>query len=322
VEDYRVSLDVYNGPLDLLLYLIQREEVDIYDIPIARITEQFVRYVDALKQLDPNLAGEFLVLAATLLEIKTRMLLPSAPSEDGVAVGVELDPRGELVRQLLQYKAFKDAAGDLRQAALERALRFARQVDKEAAEAERSVDLEEVQVWDLVDAFSKLMESIGRKSGPPEIIYDDTPIELHSADILDLLARQGEMDFERIFEGRSKRSEIIGLFLAILELVRLKKIRATQDRNFGRIAVSLAPATEESHLQSASETAAPDYGGGGASTEAAEPPDSGHRGETAPVPAASQTASQGRYVSETPGDSDKPGDNGNDDRDETEGIGA
>ncbi|KKK99677.1 hypothetical protein LCGC14_2630340, partial [marine sediment metagenome] len=117
MPDYRVNLEIYNGPLDLLLYLIRREEVDVHDIPIARITEQYLAYVDMLKVLDPNLAGEFLVMAATLMEIKTRMLLPTAPPEEAGEEGLEIDPRTELVRQLLEYKAFKDAAGDLADAA-------------------------------------------------------------------------------------------------------------------------------------------------------------------------------------------------------------
>ncbi|MCK4601686.1 MAG: segregation/condensation protein A, partial [Phycisphaerae bacterium] len=116
MNDYRVNLDIYNGPVDLLLYLIRRDEVDIYDIPISRITAQYMQHVDLIRTLDPDLAGEFLVMAATLMEIKTRMLLPTPTPQE--ADGDEpFDPRGELVRQLLEYKAFKDAAGDLRDAA-------------------------------------------------------------------------------------------------------------------------------------------------------------------------------------------------------------
>ena len=114
MSEYHVNLDVYNGPLDLLLYLIRREEVDIHNIPIATITEQYVQYVEMIKELDPNLAGEFLVLAATLIEIKTRMLLPTPEAGQDEGEGVEIDPRAELVRQLLEYKSFKDAAEDLR----------------------------------------------------------------------------------------------------------------------------------------------------------------------------------------------------------------
>src|SRR5512137_203398 len=121
MQDYRVQLDIYQGPLDLLLYLIRRDEVDIYDIPIARITGQFVQYVELLREIDPNVVGDFLVMAATLMEIKSRMLLPRPPAEEGEEELV--DPRLDLVRQLLEYKRFKDAAGRLAEAAEERAMR-------------------------------------------------------------------------------------------------------------------------------------------------------------------------------------------------------
>jgi segregation and condensation protein A len=237
MSDYRVNLDIYNGPLDLLLYLIRRDEVDIYDIPIAAITEQYVKFVDVLKDVDPNLAGEFLVMAATLLELKTRMLLPTPPEDAGEPGALGGDPRTELVRQLLQYKAFKDAAGDLAQAAADHALRFPRH--PAFADDEAAVDLDEVQVWDLLDAFSRLMASIGKGTIQHEVIYDDTPVELHAEDIMDRLKREGPMTFTKIFEGRTARGEIVGLFLALLELVRQKKILAVQDSNFGTINIAV-----------------------------------------------------------------------------------
>jgi len=240
MNDYRVNLDVYNGPLDLLLYLIRREEVDIYDIPIARVTEQYVAYVQMLDSLNANLAGEFLVMAATLMEIKTRMLLPTPSAEEGDASDLEIDPRAELVRQLLEYKAFKDAAGDLRGAAETQARRFPRHpVLPEAGEAE--LDLEDVQIWDLLEAFNGILEAIGADKPTHQVIYDDTPIELHAEDILDRLRREGPLTFRDIFEGRTTRAEVLGLFLAILELVRLKKVLARQDRNFGEIRIERNP---------------------------------------------------------------------------------
>jgi len=240
MTDYRVNLDVYNGPLDLLLYLIRRDEVDIYDIPIARITEQYVAYVEMIRKLDPNLAGEFLVLAATLIEIKTRMLLPTPPPEEAGQEGVTIDPRAELVRQLLEYKAFKDAAGELREAAEAQALRFPRCPPREAGETE-TVDLEDAQIWDLFDAFGRMMEAIGQSLKQHEVIYDDTPVELHATDILDRLEREGSMTFRQVFAGRTIRTEIVGLFLALLELMRQRKILAIQDANFGEIQIHLNP---------------------------------------------------------------------------------
>ena len=241
MPDYRVNLEIYNGPLDLLLYLIRREELDVHNIPIARITEQYLAYVKMLKVLDPNMAGEFLVLAATLMEIKTRMLLPAPETEEGGDDGLHIDPRADLVRQLLQYKAFKDAAGDLQSAAQIQALKFPRQPAEIAHDDEKEVDLEDVQIWDLFDAFQQIMDEIGQTPKEHEVIYDDTPIELHSEDILDRLGRDGAMTFRNIFEGRQSHSEVVGLFLAMLELIRMRKITTAQDSNFGEIQVSLNP---------------------------------------------------------------------------------
>jgi hypothetical protein len=139
----------------------------------------------------------------------------------------------------LEYKAFKDAAGDLRDAAETQAQRFARRPAQPGSG--QGVDLEDVQLWDLLDAFSNILEAIGADKATHQVIYDDTPIELHAEDILDRLAREGPMTFRRIFEGRTDRTELLGLFLAILELVRLNKILARQERNFGEIHVHLNP---------------------------------------------------------------------------------
>ncbi len=238
-DDYRVQLDIYNGPLDLLLYLIRREEVDIYDIPIARITDQYVGYVEMLRQIDPNSVGEFLVLAATLMEIKSRMLLPRPPAETPEEF---VDPRLELVRQLLEYKKFKDAADQLHTAARERAQRFSR-LPADVPEAEPGhIELENLHIWDLVEAFRDVMAKTGRLVAH-EVTYDDTPISLHAMDILDRIQRAGgAMVFADIFEART-RSECIGLFLALLELVRQRRIRAEQEQAFSTIYIHLIDAT-------------------------------------------------------------------------------
>ncbi len=237
---FRIDLDVYNGPLDLLLFLIRREEVDIYDIPIARITQQYVAYVTLLEAMDPNLAGDFLVMAATLMEIKSRTLLPRAPVTDEEEDFI--DPRTELVRQLLQYKAFKDAARSLGAAAQWQALKHPRHpaaLQLDPAE----LDIEDVQIWDLLAAFNKLLEATGRRARTHDVVYDDTPIALHAADLADSLERSGgSQRFEDIFEGRTK-SELIGLFLALLELIRQKRVRVEQEETFGTIVVHLLDAS-------------------------------------------------------------------------------
>jgi segregation and condensation protein A len=241
MSEYRVNLDIYNGPLDLLLYLIRREEVDIYDIPIAHITKQYIEYVEILQQVDPNIAGDFLVMAATLIEVKTRMLLPAAPAEEGDEDLEDLDPRAELVRQLLQYKAFKDAAGDLTEIGQQQEKRHPRAPVHPDFQSDQAKDLEDVQIWDLFDAFSRLMEEVGQVAPTHDVIYDDTPIATHAENILETVRAQGSVRFTSLFGAARSRSEIIGLFLALLELTRQKLILCRQDLNFADIRIDLNP---------------------------------------------------------------------------------
>jgi len=240
MTDYRVALDIYNGPLDLLLFLIRRDEIDIYDIPIARITKQYLAYVDLLKQLDPEIVSEFLVLAATLMEIKSRTLLPRPPEDE---IDDEIgDPRLELVRQLLEYKKFKDAARSLEEAAAERALRHERRPTLPESNTDETA-IENLDIWDLFEAFNRLLTQIGKTGGVHQVGVDDTPIALHAEDILDSIQRAGgSQAFEEIFTGRT-RAEMIGLFLALLELIRQRRIRAIQDRPFGPILIRLLDPT-------------------------------------------------------------------------------
>lgn len=229
MSDYRVNLEIFAGPMDLLLHLVRKDEVDIYDIPIAKITDQYIRYLEMLKQLDIDVAGDFLVMAATLMQIKSAMLLPKAPVDE---LGAEdlADPRAELVRQLLEYKKFKDAANLLAAAADERGERFNRPdtvIEQLKPKAEPTVNLEQINVWDLLDAFDAIMEATGAKFDISHIT-DDTPIDLYQIEILHRLQTDGPTSFERIFENRTNRLTIVGLFLAILELVREQLVWAEQ----------------------------------------------------------------------------------------------
>ncbi|MFH1107585.1 MAG: segregation/condensation protein A [Planctomycetota bacterium] len=252
MTDYRVALDIYNGPLDLLLFLIRRDEIDIYDIPIARITQQYLQYVDLLNQLDPEIVSEFLVLAATLMEIKSRMLLPHPPQEQ---MDEEIvDPRLELVRQLLEYKTYKDAARSLEEAAAERALRHERRPTLPEGDTDE-IPLENLDIWDLFEAFNRLLTQIGKTGGVHQVGVDDTPVALHAEDILDSIQRAGGTEtFEEIFTGRS-RAEMIGLFLALLELIRQRRIRAIQDRPFGPILIRLLDPTPLDRLDDVADEA-------------------------------------------------------------------
>jgi len=229
MASYRVNLDIFAGPLDLLLYLVRKDEVDIYDIPLARITEEYLKYVEMLKQIDIDLAGDFLVMASTLIEIKSAMLLPCA-EPDQVGTNEPTDPRAELVRQLLEYKKFKDAANRLQAAASQHSQRFARPdslLSRLEPQTEPDVDLEHISIWNLLEAFDSVIKATGRLQ-KLDHIKDDTPIDLYQIELLHRLQDEGPMPFERVFSSKKNRLALIGLFLGLLELVREKLVWAEQ----------------------------------------------------------------------------------------------
>ena len=246
MADYRVNLDIFAGPLDLLLYLVRKEEVDIYDISIAKITDQYIHYIEMLKSLDIDLAGDFLVMAATLMQIKSAMLLPRAEPESVLGQDDDLaDPRAELIRQLLEYKKFKDAANLLNAAADEQKERFSRPstiVERLKPNAEPEIDIEQVSIWDLLEAFDSICKATGTIVDISRI-KDDTPIDLYQIEILHRLQTEGPMTFERLFESRTNRIVMIGLFLALLELIRENLIWAKQQASSSSI--YLRPLTDE-----------------------------------------------------------------------------
>lgn len=237
--DYRVTLDIYKGPLDLLLYLIQENEVDIYDIPIAKITEQYIHYLELIKMLDPNIAGDFLVMASTLMEIKSRMLLPRP---EGVEVEEEEgDPRIDLIRQLMEYKKFKEAAALLAERREEQMDRFGRgapQRFEEDEEPREARELEEVSIWDLLAAFDRVMRQTLRLR-PTTIVDRDVPVKQHIESILRMLRVQGIITFLTIFEACEDRIEAIGALLALLEMVRSKVVAVEQTAEESEITVRL-----------------------------------------------------------------------------------
>jgi segregation and condensation protein A len=229
LSEYRVNLDVFAGPLDLLLYLIRKEEVDIYDISITHITDQYLKYIEILQKLDINIAGDFLVMAATLMQIKSAMLLPKADPEQMDEQDLS-DPRAELIRQLFEYKKFRDAANLLNVAADEKQKRFSRPnvvVNGLKSETEPQIDMEQVSVWDLLEAFNSILEATG-STADVRNIKDDTPIDLYQVEILHLLQTEGAMSFEQVFGSRPDRIVMVGLFLALLELIREKLVWVEQ----------------------------------------------------------------------------------------------
>ena len=239
-DDYKVDLEVFEGPLDLLLYLIRREEVDIYDIPIEKITAQYMAYLEVMRMLDLNIAGEFLVMAATLMMIKSRMLLPV----ESRAVEEEsdedwIDPRLDLVRQLIEYKKFKDAAGQLLEREVLQSEAFAYGGEKPVFEKEpedAGQALGDIGLFDLLTAFQEVLSRT-----PMEPLCHLDPIRWSVPDKMEAIIAMtkacGRVAFSTLFNPESHRGEVIVMFLALLELLRLRQISLHQNAAFHEILI-------------------------------------------------------------------------------------
>lgn len=240
-QDYKVRLDVFEGPLDLLLYLIKKEEVDIYDVSIERITGEYLEFMGAFQSLNIELAGEFVVMAATLLYIKSRMLLPKdmQMAEDDAE---EDDPRWELIRQLIEYKKFKEVADRLRvREAMQEAL-FPRYAVVPELEAEEHLFVEEVGIFDLIRAFQKVLKRVEKKPESLREIYAENFTVGDKIDVIMRLTEAGiSLRFDELFGGSATRTEIVVTFLAMLELIRMKQLRVRQEQAMGEIWVERAP---------------------------------------------------------------------------------
>ena len=230
--DFRVDLSVFRGPLDLLLYLVRKHEVEIRDIPIAAITDQYLEYISVLEKLDVNAVGDFLAIASTLIEIKSQQVLPRA---DEVQDEVD-DPRRELVQRLLEYKKYRDAASMLEERSISWQQHHARESNdiprRERNPAEEPIH--EVELWDLVSAFGRMMRDT-ESTKPSNIVYDDTPIHVYMGQIHARLLKEGRLQFTDLFDASMHRSTLVGIFLAILELVRHHQVRVEQNDLFGQI---------------------------------------------------------------------------------------
>ena len=255
---YKVDLDIYNGPMDLLLYLIRREEVEITDLPIARIADQYIAYLDVLQTLDIELAGEFVVMAATLLELKSRALLPRPPDVEDEDAEAGEDPRETLIRQLIDYRRFKEAASVLDGRGRDMARRFPREFDdrllenltSETEDEAPDPSLEGIEVWDLVSAFSDVMRTVGY-SRTREVIYDDTPVEHLAQELLARLETEKSVLFVDLFVGGRTIAYCLTMFLAVLELVRQRRIGAEQAADFQDLRIFLRdPEAEDPVKQS------------------------------------------------------------------------
>jgi len=242
-EVYSIKLPVFEGPLDLLLHLIRENKVDIYDIPIALITGQYLEYIEMMKELNLDIAGEFLLMAATLIHIKSRMLLPV----EEVTGEEPEDPRFELVQRLIEYQAFKEASLALREREDEWSNIFYRKgryettekkndgllEGEEPLEGEGELDLFDLSLFDLLGAFKNLMDK-----APPEvanITRETLTVKDRISYIVERLEKQDAIQFEELFQGKGSRTYLIVTFVALLEVLRLGLARAYQERDFGTI---------------------------------------------------------------------------------------
>lgn len=230
---YKVKLDLFEGPLDLLLYLVKKDHLNIYDIPIASVTEQYLQYLELMRLLDLNIAGEFLVMAATLMQIKSKMLLPAEESPEAQE---EEDPRAELVKRLLEYERFKEIAQTLRQKETVQQEVFKR--PKLEGELPKTNEIYfEASLFDLITAFTKALGEVP-KDVFYEVIKDEFTVEDKVHQILHLLLVEPAVRISQLFAKSKNKIEMIVTFLAILELIKLREIIAFQNSDFDEIEVS------------------------------------------------------------------------------------
>lgn len=238
--EYKVKLEIFEGPLDLLLYLIKRDEIDIYDISLERITKQYLEYLQAFKELNIDVAGEFVVMAANLIYWKSRSLLPvdqQPPEEDAE----EDDPRWELIRQLIEYKKFKEAAEQLQVRQLEQEKIFSRAGSAPALLANAPLPLGEVGIFQLINAFQTVLKRVEARENLQEIFGENFTVSDKIDQILQSVANKTSVSFSSLFAAAASRTEIVVTFLALLELIRLKQVRVLQSNLFDEI--EIAPAS-------------------------------------------------------------------------------
>ena len=258
MAEYKVQFEVFEGPLDLLLYLIKKEEVDIYEVNLTKLATQFIEYVELMRQFDLEVAGEFLVMASTLMYLKSRELLPveqQAVVEESDEEGE--DPRWELIRQLVEYKKFKDAAAQLQTLEARQENIFPRVPGKIEFPVEEAAAKPEAGIFDLLNAVNGILKRFADKAASTREIYEDKWTVSEKIEFVrNLIAERGAVKFSELFEKAANRAEVVCTFLALLELIRLKQLACAQPEPFAEIEISLALAPTES--APAGESAAPE----------------------------------------------------------------
>jgi len=239
MAEYKVKFEVFEGPLDLLLYLIKKEEVDIYEVNLTRLATQFIEYIETMRLLDLEIAGEFLVMAATLMYIKSRELLPVDQQAQMEGEDEGQDPRWELIRQLVEYKKFKDAAAQLQVLEARQEDIFPRTPGKLEFEPEAPAR-PEASLFDLVNAVNVVLKRLGQREDLRDIFEDKWTVSEKIEYLMRVLSERPSVRFSELFEGVTSRSEVVVTFLALLELIRLRQLTAIQREPFGEIEICRA----------------------------------------------------------------------------------
>jgi segregation and condensation protein A len=241
MADNKVQLEIFEGPLDLLLYLVKKEEVDIYEVNLTKIATQFIEYVELMKELDLDIAGEFLVMAATLMYIKSRELLPKNQQVEVPDEEEEEDPRWELIRQLVEYKKFKDAAAQLHERELLQEQIYARIPGRPDFAADQPANVRpEVSIFDLVNAVSSILKRYGQREQTRDVFEEKWSVSEKIELVANLLKERQRLKFSELFEDATSRAEVVVTFLALLELIRMKQLRIEQSEAFAEIEISPA----------------------------------------------------------------------------------
>jgi segregation and condensation protein A len=241
MSDYKVKFEVFEGPLDLLLYLIKKQEVDIYEVNLTQLATQFIEYIEVMRMLDLEIAGEFLVMASTLMYIKSRELLPVEQQVQVEGETDDEDPRWELIRQLVEYKKFKDAATQLQQRESEQENIFPRLPGKPEFESTPAPPRPEVSLFDLLHALSNVLKRFQENEGARDIFEDKWTVSEKIELLRQVMAAKSMLKFSQLFEQTTSRTEVVVMFLALLELVRLKQIVLLQPAPFMEIEIRRAP---------------------------------------------------------------------------------
>lgn len=252
MTEYKVKFEVFEGPLDLLLYLIKKEEVDIYEVNLTQLATQFIEYIEVMRMLDLDIAGEFLVMASTLMYIKSRELLPVDQQVTPEGEDEGEDPRWELIRQLVEYKKFKDAAAQLQTMEIRQEDVFPRlPVKPDFGTDNEPRGKAEASLFDLINAVNAILKRLNQREDLRDIFEDKWTVSEKIEYILKEITQSRSLRFSALFANATSRTEVVVTFLAMLELIRLKQLVAVQDSTFGEIELAPAPNSAEAAVNPA-----------------------------------------------------------------------